>query len=114
MTCRAAWPRAHNLPWLIGSSGLPSSFLTSPIRITPGWPLRNTSASPSITRAITPQPALHSGHTLGFHVAMPGTSSSSGMNRITWFSGLPHAVSAAVVPEMAVSLMKCRRSMGGQ
>src|SRR5688572_19751277 len=29
-----------------------------------------------------------------------------------WFSGLPHAVSAAVVPVMAVSLMKCRRSIG--
>src|SRR5688572_29077454 len=81
------------------------------MRITPAWPLRNTSASPSMTRAITPQPALHSGQMLGFHVATPGTRSSSGMKRMIWFSGLPHAVSAAVVPVIAVSLMKFRRSI---
>src|SRR5687767_4969724 len=95
----------------MGSSGLPSSFLARPMRITPACPLRKTSASPSITRAITPQPALHSGQILGFHVAMPATRSSSGMKRMIWFSGLPHAVSAALVPVIAVSLMKCRRSI---
>src|SRR6187455_95319 len=82
------------------------------MRITPGCPLRNTSASPSMTRAITPHPALQSGQMLGFHVDTPGTRSSSGMKRMIWFSGFPHAVSAAVVPEIAVSLMKWRRSMG--
>jgi hypothetical protein len=76
------------------------------MRITPAWPWRNTSASPSTTRASTPQPASHNGQMLGFHVEMPGTSSSSGMKRMIWFSGLPHAVSAALVPEIAVSLMK--------
>ena len=81
------------------------------MRVTPGWPLRNTSASPSITRASTPQPALHSGHTLGFHTAMPGVISSSGTKRINWCSGLPQPASAALVPVMAVTLMKRRRSM---
>ena len=83
------------------------------MRTTPGWPLRNTSASPSITRAVTPHPAAHSGHTLGFHTAMPGVISSSGMKRTIWFSGLPQPARAAVVPVMAVTLRKRRRSIGG-
>ena len=81
------------------------------MRVIPGWPLRNTSASPSITRACTPHPALHSGHTLGFHTAMPGVISSSGTNRINWCWGFPQPASAALVPVMAVTLMKRRRSM---
>ena len=81
------------------------------MRTTPGWPPRKTSASPSITRAVTPQPAEHNGHTLGFQTAMPGASSSSGTKRMIWFSGLPQLASAALVPVMAVTLRNRRRSM---
>ncbi len=64
-----------------------------------------------MTRASTPQPALHSGHTLGFQTAIPGVSSSSGTKRISWCSGLPQPASAALVPVMAVTLKKRRRSI---
>ena len=63
--------------------GLPSSFLATPICTTPAWPLRTVSTSASMTRTVTPQPALHSGHTLGFHSATPGTRSSSGTKRMS-------------------------------
>src|SRR6185436_10326086 len=63
-----------------------------------------------MTRTVMPHPALHSGQTLGFHSAIPGTTSSSGTNRMIWFSGLPQLASVALVPVMAVSLMKSRRS----
>src|SRR5688500_1913115 len=77
----------------------------------PACPFTTTSASASMTRTVRPQPALHSGQTLGFHTAWPGTMSSSGTNRISWFSGLPQLASAALEPVMAVSLMKERRSI---
>src|SRR5689334_20456218 len=64
-----------------------------------------------MTRTVSPQPAWHSGQTLGFQVATPGMMSSSGTNRISWFSGLPQLASVALVPVMAVSLMKERRSI---
>ena len=77
----------------------------------PACPPRTTSASASITRTVSPHPAAHSGHTLGFHTAWPGTMSSSGTKRISVFSGLPQLASAALVLEIAVSLMKDRRSI---
>src|SRR5687768_5524569 len=77
----------------------------------PACPPRTTSASASITRTVSPQPDAHEGHTLGFHTAWPGTMSSSGTKRISVFSGLPQLASAALVPEIAVSLMKERRSI---
>src|SRR5215813_3126716 len=64
-----------------------------------------------MTRAVTPQPARHNGHTLGFHSATPGTRSSSGTKRMSWCSGFPQPASVAVVPVTAVSLMKSRLSM---
>ena len=64
-----------------------------------------------MTRTVIPHPALHIGHTLGFHSAIPGTTSSSGMKRMIWFSGLPQLASVALVPVIAVSLMKSRRSI---
>src|SRR5687767_515700 len=82
------------------------------MRTTPAWPLRTTSASASMTRTVNPQPAWQSGQTLGFQTATPGMMSSSGTNRISWFSGLPQLASVALVPVMAVSLMKERRSIG--
>src|SRR5262245_52714825 len=66
-----------------------------------------------MTRTVSPQPAWHSGQTLGFQVATPGMMSSSGTNLINWFSGLPQLASVALVPVMAVSLMKERRSISG-
>ena len=48
--------------------------------------------------------------TPGLTVAMPGMMSSSGTKRMISFSGLPQLASAALVPEIAVSLMKDRRS----
>src|SRR5688572_947633 len=108
----AAWPRAQSPPRLTGWSGAPSSFFAAAIRTTPAWPLRTTSASASMTRTVSPQPAWHNGHTLGFQTATPGMMSSSGTNRISWFSGLPQLASVALVPVMAVSLMKERRSIG--
>ena len=57
------------------------------MRTTPAWPLRTTSRSASITRTVRPQPDAHIGHTPGFHVAWPGTMSSSGTNRTSVFSG---------------------------
>ena len=66
---------------------------------------------PSMTRAVTPHPAAHNGHTLGFQTAMPGVISSSGTKRMTWFSGLPQLASAALVPVIAVTFRKRRRSM---
>ena len=54
---------------------------------------------PSITLAVTPQPAAQSGHTLGFQTAIPGVSSSSGMKRTIWFSGLPQLVAQFARPQ---------------
>src|SRR5439155_5738829 len=107
----AACPRGHSLPWLIGWTGLPSSFFATPIFTTPRWPLRVTSTSASMTRTCNPQPAWHKGQMLGFHSATPGTSSSSGTKRIRWFSGLPQLASVALVPVTAESFMNARRSM---
>ena len=64
-----------------------------------------TSTSPCMTRTVVPQPARHSGHTPGFTSAMPGISSSSGMKRMSWFSGLPQLGERRAVPVTAVSLM---------
>src|SRR5688500_17452718 len=77
----------------------------------PACPPRTTSASASITRTVRPQPEAHEGHTLGLHTAWLGTMSSSGTKRISVFSGLPQLASAALVPEIAVSLIKDRRSI---
>src|SRR5262245_40919128 len=77
----------------------------------PCSPLRMTSASASITRTVSPQPAEQSGQTLGFHSATPGTSSSSGMKRIRCSSGFPQLASVAPAPVTAVSLMKSRRCL---
>jgi hypothetical protein len=60
---------------------------------------------------VTPQPAAHIGQMLGFHSATPGTTSSSGTKRMSWCSGLPQLASVALVPVIAVSLMKSRRSI---
>src|SRR5688500_885374 len=106
-------PRAHRPPRLTGWSEAPSSFFAAAIRTTPAWPLRTTSASASMTRTVSPQPAWQSGQTLGFQVATPGMMSSSGTNLISWFSGLPQLASVALVPVMAVSLIKERRSIDG-
>jgi len=35
VTCSPAWPRAHSLPWFTGCCGFPSSFLASPILMSP-------------------------------------------------------------------------------
>src|SRR6516225_610266 len=70
-----------------------------------------TSASPSITRTVNPQPAEQSGQILGFQTAMPATSRSSGMNRIRWYSGLPQLARVALVPVSADSFIKERRSI---
>jgi hypothetical protein len=43
---------------------------------------------------------------LGFQTATPGTSWSSGTNRIKWYSGLPQLASVALVPVNAESFMK--------
>src|SRR5207253_4639437 len=59
----------------------------------------------------SPQPARQSGQMLGLSSATPGTSSSSGTKRMTWCSGLPQLARVALVPQMAVSLMKSRRSI---
>src|SRR5947209_3752175 len=107
----AACPRGHSLPWLIGWTGLPSSFFATPIFTTPRWPLRVTSTSASMTRTCNPQPAWHKGQMLGFHSATPGTSSSSGTKRIKWFSGLPQLASVALVPVTAEIFMNAQRSM---
>src|SRR6202521_6160303 len=64
-------------------------------------------------RTLTPHPLRQSGQTLGFHSATPGTSSSSGTKRTSWCSGFPQLASVALVPVMAVSLMKERRSISG-
>ena len=56
-----------------------------------------------MTRTVIPHPAAHSGHTLGFHTACP--------KRMSAFSGLLQLASAALVLEIAVSLMKDRRSI---
>src|SRR5579864_7598627 len=64
-------------------------------------------------RTLTPHPLRHSGQTLGFHSATPGTRSSSGTKRMSWCSGFPQLASVALVPVMAVSLMKERRSISG-
>src|SRR5262245_30604899 len=77
----------------------------------PACPPRTTSASASITRTVRPQPEAHDGHRLGLKTAWPGTMSSSGTKRMSVFSGLPQLVSAALVPEIAVSLMKDLRSI---
>src|SRR5262245_61979766 len=77
----------------------------------PACPPRTTSASASITRTVRPQPEAHDGHRLGLNTAWPGTMSSSGTKRMSVFSGLPQLVSAALVPEIAVSLMKDLRSI---
>src|SRR6185436_8436235 len=59
------------------------------------------------------QPALQMGQTPFLSSAIPGVRSSSGMNRISWFSGLvvEHAAMAVAPPVTAVSLMKDRRSI---
>src|SRR5258705_3674120 len=113
VTWMPAWPRAQRPPWLTGCAGLPSSFLAARMRTTPAFPFRTASASASITRTVSPHPAAHSGQTLGFHTAMPGTMSSSGTNRTRGAAGLPQLESAALVPVTAVSLMNERRSIGG-
>src|SRR5216117_4062307 len=64
-----------------------------------------------MTRTVTPQPAAHIGQMLGFHSATPGTTSSSETKRMSWCSGLPQLASVALVPVIAVSLMKSRRSI---
>src|SRR4051812_13787645 len=64
-----------------------------------------------MTRTVRPHPALQRGQTLGFHTACPGTMSSSGTNRMSWFSGLPQLASVALVPAIAVSLMNERLSI---
>src|SRR5258707_11073104 len=109
----AAWPRAQRPPWLIGCMGPPSSFFAARMRTTPACPFRTTSASASITRTVRPHPAAHSGQTPGFHAATPGMMSSAGTNRTRGAAGLPQPESAALVPVTAVSLMKERRSIGG-
>ena len=78
---------------------------------TPAWPFRTVSTSASMTRTLRPQPARHSGQTLGFQSATPGTMSSSGMKRMSWCSGFPQLASVTLVPVTAVSLMKSLRSM---
>src|SRR5205814_890724 len=108
-----AWPRAQSPPWLTGCAGLPSSFLAARIRTTPACPFRTASASASMTRTVRPHPAAHNGQTPGFHVATPGMMSSAGTNRTSGAAGLPQPESAALVPVTAVSLMKERRSIGG-
>src|SRR5687768_14576170 len=40
--------------------------------------------------------------------------SSSGTKRMSWFSGLPQLASAALVPVIAVTLMKERRSIASE
>src|SRR5882762_8462599 len=109
----AACPRAQRPPWLIGCMGSPSSFFAARMRTTPACPFRTTSASASITRTVRPHPAAHSGQTPGFHAATPGMMSSAGTNRTRGAAGLPQPESAALVPVTAVSLMKERRSIGG-
>ena len=74
-------------------------------------PLRTTSASPCITRTSRPHPAGHSVQMLGFQVAMPGTKVSSGMKRMSCWSGLPQESSAAATPVRAEIFKKSRRSM---
>src|SRR5712671_5282321 len=64
-----------------------------------------------MTRTCSPQPARHSGQTLGLSSATPGTSSSSGTKRMSGCSGLPQLARVALVPVMAVSFMKSRRSI---
>src|SRR6516162_7050649 len=68
-----------------------------------------TSASPSITRTVNPQPAEQSGQMLGFQTAMPATIRSSGMNRIRWYSGFPQLARVALVPVSADNFTKERR-----
>src|SRR5258705_11803864 len=109
----AACPRAQRPPWLIGCMGPPSSFFAARMGTTPAWPFRTTSASASITRTVRPHPAAHSWQTPGFHAATPGMMSSAGTNRTRGAAGLPQPESAALVPVTAVSLMKERRSIGG-
>ena len=65
-------------PSIDGWSGAPSSFFAAATRTIPAWPLRTMSASASMTRTVRPHPAPHSGQTLGFHTATPGTMSSAG------------------------------------
>src|ERR1700682_2684410 len=97
----------------MGCAGLPSSFFATPFRTTPGCPPRITSTSASMIRTVTPHPLRQSGQTPGFHSATPGTSSSSGTKRMSCCSGFPQLASVALVPVMAVSLMKERRSISG-
>src|SRR3984893_12670891 len=97
----------------MGCAGCPSSFFATPFRTTPGCPPRITSTSASMIRTVTPHPLRQSGQTLGLHSATPGTSSSSGTKRMSWCSGFPQLASVALVPVMAVSLMKERRSISG-
>src|SRR5437867_9693714 len=70
-----------------------------------------TSASPSMTRTIKPQPAGQSGHTVGFQTEMPGVILSSGTKRIRRYSGLPQLASVTLPPVSAVALMNRRRSI---
>src|ERR1700730_15324500 len=95
----------------MGCAGLPSSFFATPFRTMPSCPPRTTSTSASMIRTLTPHPLRQSGQTLGFHSATPGTSSSSGTKRMIWWSGFPQFASVALVPAMAVSVMKERRSI---
>src|SRR5262245_32716494 len=95
----------------MGFCGSPSSFFASPIFVMPSFPSRITSASPSITRTVRPQPAGQSGQMLGFQTATPGTSCSSGTNRIRRCSGFPQLVSVTLVPVSAECFMNWRRSI---
>ena len=58
----------------------------------PCLPLRATSASPCITRTVSPQPAEHNVQTLGFNTAIPGIRFSSGMKRMSCLSGAPAGI----------------------
>src|SRR3989442_5976130 len=81
-------------PRFTGWSGLPSSFTTRPSRL----------------RAITPQPAGHSRHTVANHEATPGTICSLGTT-----SGRMVSVAcwqpplAAAAPDAVTILKKSRR-----
>src|SRR5262245_29731360 len=63
-----------------------------------------------MTRTCTPHPPEQSVQTLGLKTATPGKNASSGISRISWFSGLPQLARVALAPVAAVILKKSRRS----
>src|SRR5262249_33848963 len=84
----------QSAPPFTGWSGMPSSLTTRPSRL----------------RAMTPQPAGHSRHTVENHDATPGTICSLGTTSGSSFSvACWQPAAAAVAPVVATILKKSRR-----